>query len=361
VASASAVAGGHQVGLAQALQRVQRRARAQLGELAAPHHLQQLHGEFDLADAAARELDVVGTARVARGALGRVLADLAVQAAQRIEDVVVEVLAEHEGQHRAAQTVRALVAHAGGRRDQPALEPGKPFPLAPLHQKIFFQRPQRHRARSRVAVGPKGQVNAEHIAVFGGLTHGVVDVFDGLAEILVVADAVAPLRVPGGFAVLVVDVDQVDVARHVEFARTELAHADDPELSPLARLGERRAVQVVQLGKGQGAGGVEREFGQLGDRPRHRLQRGALFAVEHHQALQHQLAQHAQRRGHGQAAVEQLRQTGLHAGVHRCPRRQAVQLAGVAPSHALHETGVGGLAVGQRQGIQAGCDRRHMG
>lgn len=47
--------------MGQALQRIQRGAAAQLGELPAAHHLQQLHGEFDLADATARELDVVGT------------------------------------------------------------------------------------------------------------------------------------------------------------------------------------------------------------------------------------------------------------------------------------------------------------
>ena len=45
--------GTHQIGAHQTLQRLQRRAAAQLGELAAAHHLQQLHDEFDLANAAA--------------------------------------------------------------------------------------------------------------------------------------------------------------------------------------------------------------------------------------------------------------------------------------------------------------------
>ena len=43
----------HQAGARQALQRVQCWARAQFGELAAAHHLQQLHDEFDFADATA--------------------------------------------------------------------------------------------------------------------------------------------------------------------------------------------------------------------------------------------------------------------------------------------------------------------
>ena len=45
---------GHQPGVGQALQRIQCRADAQLGELAAAHHLQQLHGKFNLADTTAR-------------------------------------------------------------------------------------------------------------------------------------------------------------------------------------------------------------------------------------------------------------------------------------------------------------------
>jgi hypothetical protein len=72
----------HQARRRDALQRLQGRTRAQFGVLAAAHHLQQLHGEFDLADAAARQLDVVGAFRPARAALGRVFADLLVQQPQ---------------------------------------------------------------------------------------------------------------------------------------------------------------------------------------------------------------------------------------------------------------------------------------
>ena len=43
----------HEPSLGHTLQSVQRGAGAQLGKLAAAHHLQQLHGELDLADTAA--------------------------------------------------------------------------------------------------------------------------------------------------------------------------------------------------------------------------------------------------------------------------------------------------------------------
>lgn len=52
--------GGHQTGLHQTGQRVQRCALAQLGKLPAAHHLQQLHGEFNFSDTATTELDIVG-------------------------------------------------------------------------------------------------------------------------------------------------------------------------------------------------------------------------------------------------------------------------------------------------------------
>ena len=97
---------GHQAGARQALERFQRGARAQFGKLAAAHHLQQLHREFDLADAAARQLDVVGPLGPAGAALAGVVANLLVQRAQRLEHAVVQVAAKHEGQHHTAQGQR---------------------------------------------------------------------------------------------------------------------------------------------------------------------------------------------------------------------------------------------------------------
>ena len=121
--------GAHQIGLHQALQGFQRGSAAQLGELAAAHHLQQLHDEFDLADAAARELDVIGALGVARAALGGVVADLAVQAAQRVKHRIVQIAAEHKGQHHAAQGLDVGGLDIGQRRHDAALEPGKALPL----------------------------------------------------------------------------------------------------------------------------------------------------------------------------------------------------------------------------------------
>ena len=85
------ISGGlrHQPRLGQALQRIHCAARAQLGELPAAYHLQQLHGKFNFANAAARHFYVVGAFGPARAALGGVLTYLLMQNAQRIKHAVV--------------------------------------------------------------------------------------------------------------------------------------------------------------------------------------------------------------------------------------------------------------------------------
>jgi hypothetical protein len=105
--------------------------------------------------------------------------------------------------------------------------------------------------------------------VFGGFAHRAVDVFDRLAEILVVADDPPAGCIASGLAVLVKHVDQVDIAGDVELAGAQLAHADHPHLGPLRMTigvgALRRTVEGVQVFKGKCAGGIEGEFGQFGD------------------------------------------------------------------------------------------------
>jgi hypothetical protein len=73
----------------------------------------------------------------------------------------------------------------------------------------------------------------------------------------------APLGRPDavGLAVVLVDVDQVDVGRHVELARAELAHADDPEVDAARwRRAARRGARRRRPGCGQGE--LQRGLGQ---------------------------------------------------------------------------------------------------
>ena len=93
----------HQTGARQPLQSVQGWTGSQFGELAAAHHLQQLHGELDFPDTATGQLDVICALGVAGAAPRGVVANLPVQGAQRFEHVVVQVPAKHERQHDGAE------------------------------------------------------------------------------------------------------------------------------------------------------------------------------------------------------------------------------------------------------------------
>ena len=86
---------GHQFG-----QALERGAAANLGKMSSANHQEQLHDELDLADAAPRELHVVGALGSPGGAPLRLIADLAMQLAQALEDAVIQVLAVDEGAAR---------------------------------------------------------------------------------------------------------------------------------------------------------------------------------------------------------------------------------------------------------------------
>ena len=257
---------GHEPRLGEALQRIQRGPATQFGELPAAHHLQQLHGELDFADAAARQLHIVGALRMSGAALGGVLADLPVQGAQRVKHAVVQITAEHERQHHAAQRQHFCAADSALRRHHPALEPGKTLPFAALYLQVFLQRRQRHRCGAGIAMGPQGQVHPEDKTMFGGVADQAVDDLHRMGKVLMVGNAAAPLGVAGRFSVLCIHIDQVDVAGHIELARTELAHADHPQGHGLPVGRERCAVAAVQLAAGVKARLVQRELCQFGDR-----------------------------------------------------------------------------------------------
>ena len=323
--------GRHQPGARQALQGFERGPAAQLGELPAAHDLQQLHGEFDFAYAAARQLDVVGAPRVAGAALGRMLADLAVQRAQRVEHAVVEIAAEHERQDHAAQRLDFGRAQGVARCDHATLEPGKAFPFAALRLQVFLERGQRHRRRAGIAIGPQRQIDAEHKAMLGHFADQRIDALDRAGEIFMVGNAAPAIGLARGLAFVFVDVDQVDVAGDIELACTELAHAHDPQRHHLALGAHGRAMAAVEFRAHLVAGPVQRHLGKLGHGLRHHGQRGLLGAVQLHQALHHQLAQHAQRARQLHALVQQGLQRLLHACALRHTLGEKPEFGRVAP------------------------------
>ena len=202
----------HQASFGQARQRAEGRSRSQLRKLAATHHLQQLHGELDLANATTRELDVIGSLRVARAAPQRMLADLSVQHAQCVKHPVVEVAPEHKRQDHAAQAQDIAAGYVSQSGNDTAFQPGKALPLPALDMQVLFQPAQRDGRWARVAIGPQGQVDPEHEAVFGGVANQAVQGANGAAKVLLVTETATSLVITGGLTVLVIDINEVDVA-----------------------------------------------------------------------------------------------------------------------------------------------------
>ena len=145
---------------------------------------------------------------------------------------------------------------------------------------------------------PQRQVKPEHKTMFSGLANQGVNRFDLLCKILVVRNAAAPrvdlIRTACRLPVVVVNVNQIDVAGHIEFTRAQLAHAHHPHLGAFTAGGLRRAVLYVQHCLRFAHGHIKRQLSQLGHGARYHRQRSLGFAVEDDQALHHQLTQYAQ-------------------------------------------------------------------
>ncbi len=177
------------------------------------------------------------------------------QFAQRADRAEVEVLAKHERLHDRRHRLRLPFELAGGREHRrghdPRLQPGEALPLAPLHHQVFLEHRAGHGERTSVTVRSQPHVDPEDVPVGSDVRQRRNHAPPEAYEELVIAERphVARARRSARFAVLVVDKDQVDVRRHVEFAAAELAHADDEQVlrHSVGRLSEPR-------GPGQVAG-----------------------------------------------------------------------------------------------------------
>ncbi|MDZ7651107.1 MAG: hypothetical protein U5L03_00290 [Burkholderiaceae bacterium] len=325
-------AGGRrqQVQLRQHCKRAERALATQARLASAAHHLERLRDELDLADAAAAELDVVLVRAVAGGAaralLLRLGADHLVQATQRGDRIEVEILAEHERRHRGlvrlhlGRELRRAGEHR--RRDHAPLEPGEALPLAALPDQVLLQHGVRHHQRAGVAIGSQPQVDAEHEALRGHVRQGRGHAPRQLLEELVVRQRparVGELANGARLAAFVVDVDQVEVGRDVQFAAAALAHRHRQQVLRCAVGVGRDAVHLRQLARMRGHQPLHRQLGQQ----RHAA--GDLVEAGHARHVAHD---HAEQRLPPQYTQGGAQRVGRAAGGwcgrrRRDPRRQA--------------------------------------
>ncbi len=266
-------------------ERRQQAGRAQRRFAPTADHLRELHDEFDLADPAGAELEVVGKI------LARDLRiDECLHFAQARERAVVEVAAENERTQRVEQ-LRRTAAIA---RDRARLDPRVAFPVATLALVIAFHRRERRHQRARVAERAQAQVDAIREPVGADFAEQCDDVACdprepclGVERPRTVAAAVACMRE-----------DEIDVRREVQLAATELAEREHDEALHRALRVAQHAVARCDRTFGMRERGFDAGRGEHRGTGQDRVDRIDAVNVAPDQAQRFALAEAAQFRAH---------------------------------------------------------------
>ena len=239
---------------------------AQRRVAATPDQLLGLGEEFDLADAAAPELDVV--ARRDDALTAPVGVDLAFDRMNVLDGGEVEGFAPQER----AQVLQELLARQQIAGHRSRLYHRRAFPVLTHALVIGLGRQRRNGERRGAGIGPEAQIGPEHITLAGALLHHAHQLPGEPDEALLRA-----LASGIGRFFVVIEHDEIDVARIVEFAGAEFAEAKHDESgTPFGIVGmfdldlSRRGVFAKQMGgdDGEGLSGEGAQgFGDLLERP----------------------------------------------------------------------------------------------
>ena len=245
---------GHEAVCPQAPERVDRVRTANAG-LAAPYELEALREEFDLADPAPADLQVVVDA-------GPCLGPRAMEhPGQLVDDAGVDRAPPHEWRERAEETrAEVRVSGDGARPDE-----GRALPASPPRLVVAFRCRERVDQRPTRSLGTQAQVDAPHDAVVGRFVERRDEPLRDPCEMLVQRVRAARRRARNDKPVVrFVEEHEVDVAAGVELATPELAHADDRERARGAVRRDGRPEAVFGPCEGLCKGDLATDVGQVG-------------------------------------------------------------------------------------------------
>jgi hypothetical protein len=326
-------------------QRRQQPALAQRRLAAAADQLQQLHDEFDFADAAGTELQVRG--QILARDLG---VDQRLHLAQAGERGVVEIAAVDERPQRLDQ------AFAGDKiaGDRPRLDPGVALPVAALALVVLLHRGEAQRDAPGAAERAQAQVDAEHVAVGGDFGEQLDQLLRDAGEERLVRERTRAV----GLAVLGEREHQVDVGGKVQLAAAELAEREHDQALRLTRGRTRRPVACLQLALGVRERQLEAAFGQrgcAGERLLDGVEPVHVAPDQPQRLAPAEVAQHAHRRGFVEARRPRRRtRIGRPRIAHQRDQRRTEQrriaaeaLVGeiAGEQHALQVLGDAGVVV----------------
>ena len=239
----------HVPGARQHRQRPQRGRDAQSRIAAAPHQLQRLRQEFDLADAAFAQLHIVaGDARQRVRCVGQRAALVLVDAAFHRMDVgdrgEIQPAPPDEGADR-LEECRTQRQVAG---DRSRLDHGGAFPVL-AHALVVGDRcRQRDRGRRHGRIGAQPQVGAEYVAIGVACLHqGHKAARDARRE-HAHRMTIARFRVYCGGRV--VEQHEVHIGRIIQFTGAEFAHAQRREPGAARRIGWIGQAELARVVRG---------------------------------------------------------------------------------------------------------------
>ncbi len=184
-----------------ALQDVERGPNAQIGITAAANQLEDLRDEFDFADAARAEFDVV-----MHFAAFDFLAQLRMQSSHRFIGAEIEIFAEYERTHDPFHQDGLCVGIRMPGNDA-ALDPGVPLPFPALLKEIFLQHGKTDCQRTVFSMWPQTHIDPEHISVNGIIIQASDELAPEAGKELMIRDTFSAI----GFAIFRIHKHQIDI------------------------------------------------------------------------------------------------------------------------------------------------------
>ncbi len=238
----------------EAEQRLDRASRPEFRMSPARDQLLGLHEEFDIADAAAPELDVMAFDR------DRAMTFEFMHAPLHRVDVgdggIVEIFPPDEGRELAQENLAELFVAGGG----PRLDQRRALPVLPEALVIRECGVGRERDLRRARIGPQPQVRAERIA----LARVLLQQLDEIACDLDEKGRRFAVRLQAG-ALRVVKHDQIDIAGVIQLGGPELAHGDH-DIAVAGRHALFDLSRLFRFSKQKRDGFIQRRFCRLAHR-----------------------------------------------------------------------------------------------
>ena len=270
--------------------------------------------------------------------LGLVLNEL-VDAAHRLHQAVIQIGAEHKRQNQRRQAFGCEQVGTILQGQYPSFEPCKTLPWPGILLEIHRQGRERQCAHAGTAIRPQPQVNPKHKPMLTHVSDELGHQAHPFQEVLLVGDDLGPWMLLGStrVAILLVHINDIDVARDIELFGTEFAHGHHPNVRLLARCrlrqsplrGQRLARTLCGLG--------QCKLRQSTNAQHHLLEPQTLVTIQGEHSLHDQLPEDSQCTGQRVSFFKRLQRTPQVCLLGQA-RREKLKLKAIALANSTRVT-----------------------